>query len=147
MTKMKHFINIFFLLISLAVFSQDWYTNFDKAKTEAKTNNQNIVLVFQGSDWCAPCIKLEREVWNTKEYQELAKDHFVMLKADFPRKKANKLSEDLQKQNAHLAETYNQEGYFPMVVVLSQEGKVLGKIGYDKSTPEAYFKKLTVFEN
>jgi len=137
---------VLFLLLSLQVTAQDWKTNFEEAKKEASNKNENIVLVFQGSDWCAPCIKLDREVWSTEEFQNLAKNHFVMVKADFPRKKANKLSESLTQQNAKLAEKYNNQGYFPLVVVLNSEGTVLGKMGYEKTTPTAYFKKLTEFE-
>ncbi len=70
-----------------------------------------------------------------------------MLKADFPRKKANKLSEEQTLQNSKLAETYNNQGIFPLVVVLNKDGKVLGKTGYEKSNPSDYFKKLTSFEH
>ena len=51
-------------------------------------------------------------------HQNYAKDHFVMLKADFPRKRANKLNSEQQEKNNKLAEIYNQKGYFPFVVVL-----------------------------
>lgn len=134
------------VLFSLSSFAQEWKTNFEEAKKEATNNNKNILLVFQGSDWCGPCIKLDKEVWSTLEFQNLSKNHFVMLKADFPRKKANKLSESLTIQNRKLAEKYNKEGFFPLVVVLSKEGNVLGKMGYEKTNPTAYFKKLTDFE-
>lgn len=134
------------VLFSLSIFAQEWKTNFEEAKKEATNNNKNILLVFQGSDWCGPCIKLDKEVWSTLEFQNLSKNHFVMLKADFPRKKANKLSESLTIQNRKLAEKYNKEGFFPLVVVLSKEGNVLGKMGYEKTNPTAYFKKLTDFE-
>ncbi|MGK0254888.1 MAG: thioredoxin-related protein [Mariniflexile sp.] len=136
-----------FLVFSFNASSQNWTTNFEEAKKMASKNNQNIVLVFQGSDWCAPCIKLDREVWGTDEFKKLSKNHFIMLKADFPRKKANKLSEEQTLQNSKLAETYNNEGIFPLVVVLNKEGKVLGKAGYEKSNPANYFKKLASFEN
>jgi thioredoxin-related protein len=144
--------NIFFLsfllfFLSLSTFAQDWTTNFEEAKKMASKNNQNIVLVFQGSDWCAPCIKLDREVWGTDEFKKLSKNHFIMLKADFPRKKANKLSEEQTLHNSKLAETYNNQGIFPLVVVLNKDGKVLGKAGYEKSNPTNYFKKLASFEN
>jgi len=132
--------------INFTVFAQDWQTNFEKAKKSAQENNLNIVLVFQGSDWCAPCIKLNKEIWSTPEFNNLAKDHFIMLKADFPRKKSNKLPEDIQAQNDKLAETYNHQGYFPLVVVLDKNGKTLGEMGYEKSTPTEYFNKLTSFE-
>lgn len=143
---MKSVVIIFFFSFSLLGFSQDWKTNFEEAKTLAQKEHYNIVLVFQGSDWCAPCMKLEKEVWSTSDYQKLAKDHFVMVKADFPRKKANQLSEELQKQNNQLAETYNNQGFFPLVLVLTPEGKVLGKLGYEHISPEAYFNKLKAFE-
>ena len=139
----------FFLVLALTflfqAFTQDWSTDFEEAKKMANSNNQNIVLVFQGSDWCAPCIKLEKEIWSTNEFQKLNEDHFVMLKADFPRGKKNQLSEKQQIQNKKLAELYNPNGYFPLVVVLDENGKVLGKLGYEKTTPSQYFKKLTSF--
>ncbi len=125
--------------------AQQWYTNFEDAKEIATKNNKNIVLVFQGSDWCAPCIKLDKEIWSTEEFQKLASDKFVMLQADFPRRKANKLPENLRQQNNLLAEKYNNHGYFPLVVVLDYKGEVLGKMGYEKISPIEYFKKLTAF--
>lgn len=133
------------LFLSLQSFSQEWLTDFEKAKKIALESKHNIVLVFQGSDWCAPCIKLEREIWNTAEFQNLSNDHFVMLKADFPRSKKNKLPADLENQNKKLAEIYNPNGYFPLVVVLDDHGKVLGKMGYEKISPSQYFKKLAAF--
>jgi len=143
---MKFIIFVFaFLLIAFNLSAQEWQTNITKAKALASKENKQIVLVFQGSDWCAPCIKLNKEIWSTNEFQELSKDKFVMLKADFPRRKANKLSEELQTQNNKLAEQYNKQGYFPLVVVLDHKGKVLGKIGYEKTSPKEYFKKLTTF--
>jgi thioredoxin-related protein len=128
-------------------YAQDWNTNIEKAKAAAAAKNQNIILVFQGSDWCAPCIKLERQVWNTPEFKEYSKEHFVMLQADFPRKKKNKLSVDLQKHNDQLAEKYNKNGYFPLVVVLDKDGKVLGETGYKKISPSEYIKLLASFKS
>jgi hypothetical protein len=60
-----------------------------------------------------------------------------MLKADFPRKKKNKLSAEQQVHNDKLAEKYQAQ--FPLVAVLNFEGKVLGRIGFKKKyTPEDY---------
>ncbi|CAH8282080.1 thioredoxin-related protein [Mariniflexile fucanivorans] len=139
-------LTVLVFIMSLFVSAQDWSTNFEDAKQLASKDNENIVLVFQGSDWCAPCMKLDKEIWSTKEYQNLAKNHFVMLKADFPRKKANKLSEELELQNKKLAETYNNQGYFPYVVVLDKTGKVLGSLGYEKTSPTQYYNKLASFK-
>ncbi|MCK0130008.1 thioredoxin family protein [Flavobacteriaceae bacterium F08102] len=134
------------LVVVQGVFAQEWYTDFSKAKKTAAEKNNAIILVFQGSDWCAPCIKLAKEIWSTTEFKALAKDHFVMLKADFPRKRKNALSKDQQEHNAKLAEKYNPNGYFPYVVVLNARGDVLGSMGYEKMSPTAYFNKLKAFE-
>ncbi len=137
---------ILFLLSSTAIFAQDWTTNFEEAKILASKKNQNIVLVFQGSDWCGPCIKLDREIWSTDIFKEFSKSHFVMLKADFPRKKANQLDSEQIQRNTLLAEKYNPSGYFPFVVVLNSDGKVLGETGYKKVTPTEYIAQLKAFE-
>ena len=142
MTRLFIFVFLFFVN---NLFAQELYINYDKAIQEASSNKKNIVLLFQGSDWCAPCIKLDKEIWSTEEFQKLSKNHFIMLKANFPRKKANKLSEKLTSQNAKLAETYNSQGFFPLVVVLDKNGKTLGKMGYEKISPTKYFNKLKMF--
>gem|GEM_PF-6452554 len=50
---------------------------------------------------------------------------FIFVKADFPKKKAHQLSDILQKQNNGLAASYNNDGNFPLVVMLDKFGKVL----------------------
>lgn len=136
---------IAFLTGLTSVFGQEWQTDFNKAKQIAKEKHRPIILVFQGSDWCAPCIKLNREVWSTDEFQKYAKDHYVMLQADFPRKKKNALPEDRAKANAKLAEQYNKNGIFPLVVVMDAQGKVKGETGYKKMKPKAYIQLLDSF--
>ena len=125
--------------------AQEWQTHFSKAKEIASKESKPIILVFQGSDWCAPCIKLDREIWSTETFKNYASKHYVMLQADFPRKKSNALSETQTKANAALAEKYNKQGYFPFVVVLDSDGKVLGVNSYKKTTPENYIKELNTF--
>ena len=118
---------IFTLLILLSTLStkaQEWQTDIEKAKELAAAKDRNIVLVFQGTDWCAPCIKLENEIWKSDEFKNYAKEHFVLLKAEFPRRKKNQLSKEQQAKNNSLAEKYNTQGYFPLVVVLDSNGNV-----------------------
>ncbi|GAA3603616.1 hypothetical protein GCM10022396_21160 [Flavivirga amylovorans] len=133
------------LFIASLSFSQNWNTNFEDAKKMAEKKEQNVILVFSGSDWCAPCIKLEKEVWSSQVFKNYAKEHYVLLKADFPRRKKNALHKDIQKQNNQLAERYNKNGYFPLVVVLNKNGDVLGQVGYNKMKPEDYINVLNSF--
>ncbi|TPN85369.1 thioredoxin family protein [Aquimarina algicola] len=122
--------------------AQEWLTDFEKAKQIATNKNHSILLVFSGSDWCAPCIKLEKQVLETSEFKKDAHENYVLVRADFPRKKKNQLSQKLQAQNKKLAETYNRSGGFPLVVVIDQFGKKLGEVGYIKSSPKEYLEML-----
>ncbi len=133
------------VVFSITLSAQDWQTDFETAKKISSEENHPIILVFQGSDWCAPCIKLDREIWSTDEFKAYAKDHFVMLQADFPRKKKNALPDAQQQKNNQLAEKYNKQGYFPFVVILDKEGTILGEAGYEKTSPTAYIEKLESF--
>ena len=140
---------ITFIIFSLGIFSiqaQDWQTDLQTAKNLAQKENKPIILVFSGSDWCAPCIKLDKKIWQSEDFKAYAKDHYVMLRADFPRRKKNRLPEAQQAKNEKLAETYNPNGNFPLVVVLNAKGEVLGTTGYKRRlTPNAYIKLLNSF--
>ena len=145
MKKIKIILLLQLLIFSISIHAQKWETNFSKATELAKNDSKHIVLVFSGSDWCAPCINLEKEIWKTKEFQTLAKNDFVMLKADFPRRKKNRLSKFQEDQNEDLASKYNPQGFFPLVVVLDDKGTVLGTTGYKKSLPRDYYQDLKKF--
>ncbi|MGX1929349.1 thioredoxin family protein [Flagellimonas sp. 2504JD4-2] len=144
-TKHKLLAQILFLCAFWQGIAQEWQTDIETAKKIAEDGDRSIILVFQGSDWCAPCIKLDKEIWSTAEFKSLAKTKFVMLKADFPRRKKNKLSPETEAHNKTLAQKYNPKGHFPYVVILDNHGKILGDMGYEKISPTAYFNKLNAF--
>lgn len=139
------FLTLAATLLSLTLSAQIWSESFTDAQALAKEEGKNVVLVFSGSDWCGPCIRLEREIWKAEGFADMAGEDFVFYKADFPRRKVNKLSEELSAQNGELAEKYNLRGAFPLVVVLTPEGEVLGKTGYKKLTPTEYLAVLQGF--
>ena len=139
---MKPLLSLCFLLASIGLAAQQWTSSYAGAQSLAQQDGKRIVLVFSGSDWCAPCIKLDREIWQNADFQQESGKEFVFYRADFPRKKENQLSAELAATNAQLAEQYNQRGSFPLVVVLDAEGKVLGQTGYQKITPDEYLAVL-----
>lgn len=134
-----------FVFTTLFINAQDWQTDLTKATEIASKENKTLIVVFQGSDWCAPCIKLDREIWSTDEFIAYAKNNFVMLKADFPKRKKNALTPKQQEKNNKLLEKFNKNGYFPFVVILDKNGTVLGETGYKKLTPKKYIDLLTSF--
>jgi thioredoxin-related protein len=140
---------LFISILLFAVFfsqAQKWETSFDVAKSRSNQEGKNVVLVFSGSDWCIPCMKLEKFIWESPDFVDYSKDHFVLLRADFPKKKANALPKEQQDQNDKLAEMYNKQGLFPLVVVLNKNGKVLGTTSFKNVTPKEYIALLHSFE-
>lgn len=139
---MKKIIFIISFLVPITMFSQNWKSNFEEAKAEAIKQEKNILLVFSGSDWCAPCIKLDKNIWQSEEFKKYSDQNYILYKADFPKKKANQLSDTLKNQNNELAEKYNQNGNYPLVVLLDKNGKVLGMTGYKNVSPNDYLEIL-----
>jgi len=142
---MKTLYIIIGLLFFINLQAQDWKNDLNEAKEIAAKENKKIILVFSGSDWCAPCIKLERDIFESPEFIEYSKDHYVLLKADFPRKKKNQLPKEQQLKNNRLFEKYNPQGFFPFVVVLNPKGEVLGTTSYKKVSPKEYLEELNSF--
>ena len=142
---MKKLLSIFLITNCFLIFSQDWETSYKNSIIKAQNQNKKIILVFQGSDWCGPCIKLSKEIWSTEEFIAYSKINYILIQADFPRKKKNALTKEQQKINNFLAEKYNPNGYFPLVVVLNKNGEVLGETSYKKTTPKQYINLLESF--
>ena len=142
---MKKISFIFISLLGSLSYSQDWQTSYDRSLIKAKNENKKIILVFQGSDWCGPCIKLSQEIWSSDYFINYSNKKFVMLQADFPRKKKNFLSDEQKKSNNLLAEKYNPNGYFPFVVIIDKNENLLGEMGYKKTTPENFIKIIESF--
>lgn len=142
---MKYIVVFLFFIGSAVSFSQEWQVSYDEAVSCAKDQNKPIILVFSGSDWCAPCIKLDKEIWQSEEFKKYSDKNYILYKADFPRKKNNKLAEELEQQNKALADLYNPKGHFPLVVMLNDNEKVLGQTAYKKLSPTEYVSHLNSF--
>jgi thioredoxin-related protein len=139
---MKHLLFAVFILLSNYAFSQNWQANFNEAKTLAQQENKNMILVFSGSDWCAPCIKLKQSILESEVFKNESDKNWILYNADFPKKKANKLSDQLSEENGALAEKYNQKGTFPLLLLLNTDGNVLGSLGFENISPDDYVKKI-----
>ncbi|HET7898591.1 MAG TPA: thioredoxin family protein [Flavisolibacter sp.] len=120
-----------------------WQTDFDQALQKAKTEHKYVLLSFSGSDWCIPCIKLHKEIFDSEAFTAFADDHLELVNADFPRLKKNQLPKDQQKKNEQLADQYDPQGSFPYTVLLNEEGKVVKAWeGYPNVSPEDFTGQL-----
>ncbi len=139
---MKSMLAIFLILLFSG--SVEWLTNMDEAKKIAQENKRLILLNFSGSDWCAPCIKMKKEVFSQDVFIQYANEHLVLVKADFPRLKKNQLEAAQVKHNEALAERYNPTGKFPYTLLLDAQGKLIKEWdGYKTMPPEDFVKELS----
>ena len=118
----------FLLIIILSLFSyinSSWQTDFEAAKKEAQQKHELILLNFSGSDWCSPCIQLKKTIFESDDFKSFADSSLVLVNADFPRLKKNKLSLEQTRQNEKLADQYNKEGNFPYTLLIRPDGKIL----------------------
>lgn len=124
LNPMKTIFSTLFLVVFSVVFHAQ--NKWETAKKTALENKELILLNFSGSDWCIPCIKLHKNIIETEDFKKLETENVIVyLNADFPRNKKNQLSAELKKENASLADQYNQKGIFPYTLLLNAEGKVL----------------------
>lgn len=105
-----------------------------------------MLLVFAGSDWCAPCIKLDRLLFQSPEFSEYADENLILFKADFPRKKKNRLPLQQELANKQLAQKFNSKGYFPLVLLLDKDETVLGSFAYENKEVKEYISLLNSFQ-
>src|SRR4051794_26593721 len=106
-------LSVLFIALWFSVVPSEWLTDFNKAQQEAAQSHKLILLNFSGSDWCIPCIRLKKDVFEDPLFSAFADSTLVLVNADFPRKKKNSLPSELQKQNDALAEKFNHNGVFP----------------------------------
>lgn len=117
--------NIITFLLSFFWLTGGWGNNLEKALADAGSTRKLVILNFSGSDWCGPCIRLKKEVFETDEFKKFADTSLELVRADFPRQKKNQLPGEQLKYNESLAEKYNPSGRFPLTLLLSPDGKVL----------------------
>jgi thioredoxin-related protein len=97
----------------------------EQAEQKAQSEHKFILLNFSGSDWCAPCIRMDKEILESEDFKSYANTALIFINADFPRLKKHQLSPGAQKENDELAEKYNSDGVFPCTLLLDSNGKII----------------------
>ena len=102
-------------------------TNFPRSVQLAKGMNRPLLLAFIGTDWSISSLKLDREVFDQAEFSDNSKYNFLLCKLHFYQ--TQERSPETIRQNEELATQYNVRE-FPTVVVLSPDGREIGRLGY-----------------
>jgi thioredoxin-related protein len=110
-------------------------TNFLRSAELAKRTNQPLLLAFLGTDWSISSLKLDREVFDQAELSDNSKYSFLLCKLHFYQ--TQERSPEIIRQNDELATKYKVQE-FPTVVVLSPDGREMGRVGYISGGPKAF---------
>lgn len=118
---------------------EGWTEDFDAASKRAKDTGRPLLLNFTGSDWCPPCKRLHREVFDTDEFRAYAMEDLVPVTIDFPRRR--QLPAEIKNRNFKLQNKYKISGY-PTIIILDASGKELGRPRYRGGGPSAFIEEI-----
>ncbi len=116
-----------------------WQTDVAAAFTQARNEQKDLFLLFTGSDWCPPCIKLEEQILGKPEFATGVDKDFVLVKLDFPQD--SELPPELEKQNQQWSDRYGIEG-FPTVVLVDTDEQPYAFTGFRDEGPSQYIAHL-----
>ena len=77
---------ILFMAISQAGFSQEieMITDWNHAKELAERENKKILIILTGSEWCAPCKKMDKNVMANAAFKKYAEEYLILFLIDLP---------------------------------------------------------------
>ena len=119
-----------------------WVADFDEGVKLAKEQGKDLFVDFTGSDWCGWCIRLDEEVFSHDEWLQAATKDYVLVKLDYPRSDEAKAKVPNPERNQELVGEYGIQGY-PTILMMTVEGEVFGRTGYQQGGPAAYVKHMT----
>lgn len=102
---------------------------------QTEVSDKYCLIIFEGSDWCANCIRLEKNILNDSAFiQYLNHETIKLIRIDFPQRK--KLSNEQKLNNEQTARKYNFEGVFPTIVISRSDTLFFDKIYYQNQSVE-----------
>jgi len=129
------------LSASAASGGSHWLADYDKAVEQARLEKKDLLVDFTGSDWCGWCIKLDDEVFSKPAFHDAATKEYVLVALDFPRDAAVKAKVPNPKRNEELRDKHDIQG-FPTIMLMTADGDVYGRTGYQPGGPEKYVEHL-----
>lgn len=95
----------------------------------SKNDVRYKLILFEGSDWCMNCIRLEKNVLSNATFITFAEKQGIRIeRIDFPQRK--QLDEATKEYNAEMAEKYNFQGIFPTLILEKTDSKETQTLEY-----------------
>jgi len=124
-----------------ALAGDGWYADYDEAVKVAKKEGKDLFVDFTGSDWCGWCIRLHEEVFDFPEWSTPVQKDYVLVALDFPKSEEAQAKVPNPERNQELKNKYGVRG-FPTILMMTVEGEVYAKTGYQEGGPEAYLEHM-----
>ena len=120
-------------------YSANWLTDLSEVKAKAKQESKPVMIKFTGSNWCAGCIRMEKEIFSKQTFIDFADEHLILMEVDFPI--GEKQEDSLVAQNNLLYDLY-EIGGLPTIILMDSEGEIYRDSGYGKESPRSFVKRI-----
>ncbi len=101
----------------------------------SNTNQAAILFIFEGSDWCTNCARLEKKILTDSAFQQQINLLDIKLeRIDFPQRK--KLPPEVKEHNNRIAEKFEFDGSFPTLIIARLDNNQYRRIYYQNENVE-----------
>ncbi len=97
--------------------SAAWVTDLNEGLVQAKKEGKPLLVKFTGSDWCPPCIQINKSVFSKTEFTSEASKDYVLVIVDQPSS-----DKALATKNAPYFQQHKVSGV-PLVILMDSNGK------------------------
>lgn len=110
-------ITLFFLNLSFAQITK--YNDWDIAKQQSELKGKNILIILTGAEWCKPCVKMEKNVIENKQFIEYANQNLVILEINIPRNQ--NYNSKIMKDYVYFKNKYSTNA-LPIMILVDKNG-------------------------
>ncbi len=99
------------------------------------------LYIFEGSDWCPNCLRLDRQVLSSDKFmQGLLTNSIRLEKVDFPQRK--KIEKETAVRNDSLATVYEFDGTFPTLILSRTDTLHYARIIYGNQSADQLLEEI-----
>jgi thiol-disulfide isomerase/thioredoxin len=114
--------------------------DYDEALARAKKEKKTVLAIFSGSDWCPPCMALERNFLSKTAFTQAVTNDLVLLFVDRPRE-TGYMTDKAKALNPKLFRRYKIRGV-PTLLFLDANGEKLAEVQRAPMEPDAWGRSL-----
>jgi len=103
-----------------------WHLDYQEALQKSKEAELPLLVIFSGSDWNGPCMKIRKEVLESPEFIKRVQGKFVCVEVEYLKHRPQ--VENIRQQNLALKSKF-KINELPCMILLSHEEREIYRIG------------------